>query len=95
MPRAPMTELEENTLRSLMSRMREEQPLEFLDIVLQTVLIRLDENTICSFNHKNNEGQVDAVFAVFKGGKVAEWANQSLLTLKKRLDDMDPEEDAA
>jgi len=88
MPR-PMTELEENTLRTLLSRMREEKPLEFVDIVLQTVFRRFEDDSIAAINHKNNEGEVDGVFMIFKGKQVAEWASVCLADLQKKLKERD------
>lgn len=89
---ARMTELEENTLRSLLSRFREEQPEEFLALVMQTLLIRVEDNSIIAFNHKDDDGIPDATFAVFKGYKPAAWATESLETLKTRLKDLSEEE---
>lgn len=83
MPR--MTELEENTLRSLLARHREEDPVAFVDLLLQTLLIRLDDNSISGFKHHDDDKIPDALFVVFKGYKPAEWAEQSLVELKDRL----------
>lgn len=91
MPR--MTELEENTFRTLCSRFREEQPLQFIECLLECLLIRVEDNSITAYRHKDNEGQiVDGLLVVFKGTKPAAWAEDSLIELQARIKQLQEEE---
>lgn len=92
MPR--MNELEENTLRTLMSRFREQNPEEFINLVSDTLFIRCSDESLTAFHHKDNENHVDGTIVVFKGGQVAKWADEALKVWTSRLKDLQEDSDA-
>lgn len=99
MPATRMTEADENNLRSLIGRFREQDPVAFIDLLIQSLLIRLDDNSISGFKHYDDSPVPvsDAMLVVFKGYKPAAWAEESIIDLQKRLKtmlpDSDPDED--
>jgi hypothetical protein len=84
----PLTEVDENNLRVLMSRLREEDPQRFIDIIFQTVLTRIaDPNALVALRQKDNgpEAPTTAVIVIFKGEGPSRWAEESLAEMKLKI----------
>lgn len=81
-----MTEADENTLRVLLSRLREEDPAAFTTMLIQTLLNRIGDNVILGIRHKDDAGNADALICIFNGERVAGWAEEALRALQHKLD---------
>lgn len=89
MPRKqqPMNEAEINTLRNLIGRIREEDPNQFLLIVYDSMLNRMDDETVVAIRHKDQNEHPDACLVICKGREPAVWAEASVLELQRRLEE--------
>lgn len=81
-----MSEAEENNLRVLFARFREEQPQAFIALVLQTVLNRMDDDSIVALRHTDNDEKPDGVIVLFKGPKYVPHADRLIADMTKAFD---------
>lgn len=81
-----MTEADENTLRVLLSEVRETDPERFLEIVVNTLVARAQEDSIQGFTRDDNDGITDSLVVVYRGYRVAGWAEKSLRELEAQLE---------
>ena len=90
MPRANrlLNEADENSLRNLLSRLREEDPARLIEIIFNTVLTRIPEpNALVALRQKDN-GEINpatAVIVIFKGEGPSKWAEESLEEMRKTI----------
>lgn len=80
-----MHEADENSFRNLLSRLRQEDPKRFLELICSSILAPMEENTIASIRITDDEEQLSAMIMVFKGEKVASWANAAEIELREKL----------
>lgn len=81
-----MTELEENSLRTLFARYREQDPLEFIQMVMSTFLIRTEPGSIALFRHLDDDKIPDGGIVSVKGALQIAAVEKVLMDLKKRLE---------
>lgn len=84
----PMTEADENNLRVLTARMRDEDPAGFIAILMDTLLFKFHDDSIAGIRRKDAGGEIDALIVVFKGAQPARWAETALEDLQRKLADL-------
>ena len=83
--RIRVTEVDENSLRNLMTRMREDDPGTFIRILLDTLLAKIEPDSIVAINRKAFSDETDSVILVFTGENPSRWAEQSIAELQQKL----------
>lgn len=89
-----ITEVEENAVRNLLSRMRQEEPARFIDLVIQSLLAPINDNSIVAIGNasRKSEDESAAVVVIFKGDGPAKLAIDSLAQLQARLKELESEQ---
>lgn len=82
-----MKEAEENTLRNLLTRMRQEDPTGFVNLVIDVMLARVGDNQIILMDRFDADDIRDSTIVVGKGVGAA--ARLTELTAEYRTDDAD------
>lgn len=82
----PMNEADQNLLRNLIARQREEDPAEFLAIIFEALLIRAEDSSMTAFRHCDPDSIPDAMLVLFKGYKLAREAEKCIVNLMKEGD---------
>lgn len=80
-----MTETEENAVRNVLARMREEDPRAFLRLVFDAVTAKMKDDSISVLSRTNTEtNEPDLAVVLFLGEKPAKWAIESIAELHKK-----------
>lgn len=89
----PMTEADENNLRVLMARLRDERPEDFAAMFVDVMLFRMEDNSLRALRHVDGDEIPDAAVVIFKGVRPASWALKSIEEMKKIADGVNGADD--
>ena len=81
----PMTEADENNLRVLIAQMRDESPEEFVTLMMEVLIYRLEPNSIIGIRHKDEDDIPVAMIVVCKGLGPAMIAEKAMADIKVRI----------
>lgn len=73
-----MTEAEENLLRNLLAKMREEDRFAFCELVLDVFFVVQESSTFMTFEHRDDDGHLHASAVLVRGDD-----SQDLLDITK------------
>lgn len=88
-----MKELEENTLRRLLTQFREDSPEEFVALVVSTLLMKVPDDTVVSLEQFDDDNIRTSAILVVKGVKKAGAVIEALMEMEAEGDaeDADPD----
>lgn len=89
-----MTEADHNSLRNLIGRLREENPQEWVSLLFQSMLNRMDENAITMIRHTDDDSIPDAALLVFHGYAPTKWADSLVTELNSRIRELQGTQDS-
>lgn len=81
-----LNEAEENMLRTLVARLRETNPAAFTELLFQSTLNRVPTDSITAFRHCDSDDIPDAILVLFTGYGPTQWAEKSVLDLKRQTE---------
>jgi len=88
-----MTEADENRIRNDLACFREAHPEEFIDLLVESLATRVEDNAITAFRRRDTDDTPDCLIVFFKGYAVAQYAEQAIDALRHQLEESTDRED--